>query len=129
MSRAMRVRLADKLVWLERKQKDTNIRDARRDARFIPNAPHTVLTMADGSMMSCFIIDVSLSGVAVSAEIQPSIGTPLAVGAYVGRIVRVFEEGFAIKFVEPAANLQELERRIIRTPVSEAKALALRESC
>jgi PilZ domain len=129
MTRAMRVRLADKLVWLERKQKDINIKDSRRDARFIPNAPHTVLTLADGTVMPCFVIDVSLSGVAVSAESQPSIGTPLAVGAYVGRVVRVFEEGFAIKFVEPAANLQELERRIIRTPVSEAKALALRESC
>jgi hypothetical protein len=128
MSRAMRVRLADKLVWLERKQKDINIKDARRDARFIPNAPHTMLTLADGTVMACFVIDVSLSGVAVSAEIQPSIGTPLAVGGYVGRVVRVFEAGFAIKFVEPATNLQELERRIVRMPVSE-KALALRESC
>ena len=129
MTRAMRVRLADKLVWLEKKQKDANIKDSRRDARFIPNAPHTVLTLADGTIMSCFVIDVSLSGVAVSAEIQPSIGTPLAVGAYVGRVVRIFEEGFAVKFVEPAANLQELERRIVRMPVSETKTLALRESC
>ena len=124
MTRAMRVRLADKLVWLEKKQKDANLRESRKDARFIPSAPHTMLTLADGTLMSCFIIDVSLSGVAVSAEIQPPIGTPLAVGAYVGRVVRVFEEGFAIKFVEPAANLQELERRIIRTPVSEAKVQA-----
>jgi len=129
MTRAMRVRLADKLVWLEKKQKDTTVKDSRKDARFIPSAPHTLLTLADGTLMSCFIIDVSLSGVAVSAEIQPSIGTPLAVGAYVGRVVRVFDEGFAIKFVEPATNLLELERRIVRAPVSEAKALALRDSC
>jgi len=129
MTRAMRVRLADKLEWLEKKQKDTSVRDLRRDARFIPNAPHTLLTLADGTLMSCFIIDVSLSGVAVSAEIQPSIGTPLAVGAYVGRVVRIFEEGFAIKFVEPAASLLELERRIIRAPVSDTRAQALRDSC
>jgi hypothetical protein len=130
MTRAMRVRLADKLEWLEKKQKDANVRDLRGDARFIPNAPHTLLTLADGTLMSCFIIDVSLSGVAVSAEIQPSIGTPLAVGAYVGRVVRVLEEGFAVKFVEPAASLLELERRIIRAPVSDAaRAQALRDSC
>lgn len=128
MTRAMRVRLADKLVWLEKKQKDASLRDVRKDARFIPSAPHTILTLANGAIMSCFIIDVSLSGVAVSSELQPSIGTPLAVGAYVGRVVRVFQEGFAIKFVEPAANLQELERRIIRTPISEARAHALSET-
>jgi hypothetical protein len=56
MTRAMRVRLADKLEWLEKKQKDTNVRDLRRDARFIPNAPHTLLTLADGTLLSCFII-------------------------------------------------------------------------
>jgi hypothetical protein len=129
MTRAMRGRLADKLEWLEKKQKDTSVRDLRQDARFIPNAPHTLLTLADGTLMSCFIIDVSLSGVAVSAEIQPSIGTPLAIGGYVGRVVRIFEEGFAIKFVEPAASLAELERRIVRAPVSDARAQALREGC
>ena len=128
MTRAMRVRLADKLVWLEKKQQDASLRDFRNDARFIPNALHTTLTLADGSLILCLIIDVSLSGVSVSCELQPSIGTPLAVGGYVGRVVRVFQEGFAIKFVEPAANLQELERRIIRTPVPEARAQAFRDS-
>jgi hypothetical protein len=129
MTRVMRVRLADKLEWLEKKQKDVNVRDLRRDGRFIPNAPHTLLTLADGTLMSCSIIDVSLSGVAVSAEMMPSIGTPLAVGAYVGRVVRIFDEGFAVKFVEPAASLLELERRIIRAPVSDARANALRDRC
>jgi hypothetical protein len=128
MSRSMRVRLADKLVWLEKKQKDATVRDVRRDARFIPNAAHTTLTLADGTIMSCFIIDVSLSGVAVSSEFQPTIGTPLAVGAYVGRVVRVFLEGFAVKFVEPAAHLLELERRIVRTPISEARAQILADN-
>jgi hypothetical protein len=128
MTRSMRVRLADKLVWLEKKLKDASVRDVRKDARFIPNAAHTTLTLADGTTMSCFIIDVSLSGVAVSCELQPSIGTPLAVGAYVGRVVRVFLEGFAVKFVEPAANLQELERRVVRTPISEARAQILADN-
>src|SRR5690348_8428929 len=85
MTRAMRVRLADKLVWLERKQKDpSSVHEARKDARFIPNAPHSTLTLADGSIVSCFIIDFSASGVAVSSELQPSLGTPLAVGACIG---------------------------------------------
>lgn len=115
MTRAMRVRLADKLVWLERKQKDpTSVREARKDTRFIPSAPHSTLTWADGSVSSCFIIDFSASGVAVSSEVQPPLGMPLAVGACIGRVVRQFPEGFAVKLVEPVHNLQELERRLIR---------------
>jgi hypothetical protein len=115
MTRAMRVRLADKLVWLERKLKDpTSVRDERRDARFIPSAPHSTLTWADGSVTPCFIIDFSAGGVAVSSEVQPSLGTPLAIGAAIGRVVRLFPEGFAIKLLEPVQNLQDLERRLIR---------------
>jgi hypothetical protein len=115
MTRAMRVRLADKLVWLERKLKDpASVREERSDARFIPAAPHSTLTWADGSVTSGFIIDFSASGVAISSEVQPKLGTPLAIGACVGRVVRLFPEGFAVKLLEPIHNLQELERRLIR---------------
>jgi hypothetical protein len=115
MTRAMRVRLADKLVWLERKLKDpASVRDERREPRFIPSAPHSTLTWADGSITPCFIIDFSAGGVAVSSEVQPSLGTPLAIGASIGRVVRLFPEGFAIKLLEPVHNLGELERRLIR---------------
>jgi hypothetical protein len=115
MTRAMRVRLADKLVWLERKLKDpSGVREERKDARFIPSAPHSTLTWADGSVTPCFIIDFSAGGVAVSSEVQPDLGTPLAIGACIGRVIRLFPEGFALRLLEPVHNLQELERRLIR---------------
>jgi hypothetical protein len=117
MTRAERARLADKLVWLERKQQDPTIRDARKDARYVPNSPHSALTLADGSIVPCFVIDASMSGAAVSSEVQPEIGTPLAVGSCVGRVVRLFEEGFAIKFAEQMVSLADLERRVITPPV------------
>ena len=88
MTGELRERFASKLAWLEKKQKDPTIRDARKDARIIPESPHSTLAMADGSVHGCFIIDMSVSGVAVSAQVQPPIGTPLAVGACVGRVVR-----------------------------------------
>jgi len=37
----------------------------------------------------CFIIDMSMSGASVSSDVQPQIGMPLAVGACVGRVVRL----------------------------------------
>ena len=116
MTRAERARLADMLVWLEKKHKDPNIRDARRVARYVPNSPHSALTLADGSVVPCFVINASMSGAAVSAEIEPLIGTPLAVGSCVGRVIRRFSEGFAIKFAEAMPSLGDLERRVITPP-------------
>src|SRR5665213_3376538 len=100
MTQTMRAKLADKLVWLEKKHKNAETVDARKDARFVPKSPHSRVTLADGSVYACFIIDVSLSGIAVSSEVQPPIGTPLAVGACVGRAIRHLPNGFAVKFVK-----------------------------
>ncbi len=113
MTRPMREHLANKLTWLEKKQKEPATPDLRKDARFIPANPHSKLTLADGSTHGCFIIDISVAGVAVSAEIQPEIGTPLAVGACVGRVVRPLPNGFAVKFVE-TQNRGELDRLLTR---------------
>ena len=120
--------MADKLAWLEMTRQDPQIQDARQDARFVPQVSHTTLTMADGKVSTCFIIDMSATGVAVSSEFQPAIGTPLAVGSLVGRVVRVFETGFAVKFVEKQ-TLNDLSRLIVRrdqeTETQQQKALVL----
>jgi hypothetical protein len=65
-------------------------------------------------MHNCFVIDMSPSGAAVSADVQPPVGTPLAVGACVGRVVRHLELGFAVQFVEQQPR-DVLERLVIRT--------------
>ena len=114
MSRSMREKLASKLTWLEKKLKDPGVRDVRKDARIIPASSHSTLTLADGSIHGCFIIDMSVSGVAVSAQVQPPIGMPLAVGACIGRVVRLLPDGFAVKFVETQDRL-DLNRLIVRS--------------
>lgn len=116
MTRARRAWMSEKLTWLEKKQKDDSIRELRRDARFVPQVSHTVLTLADGSSHPCFIIDVSTAGVAVSSERDPPVGTPLAVGACVGRVIRKFDQGFAVKFAEKQ-NRDDLDRLIVRAPL------------
>ena len=113
MTTSMREKLANKLTWLDNRQKDPAVRDARKDARIIPVSSHSTLTFGDGSIRSCFIIDMSASGVAVSADVQPQIGMPLAVGACVGRVVRLLPHGFAVKFVAQQ-NRKDLERLIVR---------------
>lgn len=100
MTRPERERLADKLTWLEKKLADPSLAEAREHQRFVPPNSNTTLTLADGSIYRCLIIDVSASGVAVCSEQQPDVGTPLAIGGCIGRVVRTFHNGFAVKFVE-----------------------------
>jgi hypothetical protein len=114
-----RERVAKKLIWLETKQRDLAVRDARRHERFIPANPHSILTLADGSIRSCFVIDMSVTGVAVSAAVQPAIGTALAVGACVGRVVRLLPEGFAIQFAETQRR-HDLNRLLLRVDPAPA---------
>ena len=71
------------------------------------------MIFADGTYRDCFIIDMSASGAAVSADVQPDLGMPLAIGSCVGRVVRHFREGFAIKFVG-AQNEAQLEKLVAR---------------
>jgi hypothetical protein len=115
MTPPMRQKLSDKLTWLEKYQKDPTVREERKQARIIPASPHSMLTFADGTMKNCFVIDMSVSGAAVSADVQPEIGTPLAIGACVGRVVRHLDGGFAVKFIEQQ-HREQLERRVIRAP-------------
>jgi len=113
MTAENRRKMSDQLAWLEKKQKDPNVKDARKGGRIIPFVPHSTITLADGSFHRCFIIDVSVSGTAVSAELQPAVGTPLAVGGCVGRVVRTLPEGFAVQFVE-LQKRHEVERLVSR---------------
>ena len=119
MDKSMREKMAGQLSWLEKKQRDSSVRDARMQARIIPASPHSALTFADGTIHSCFVIDMSVSGAAISAGVQPTIGTPLAVGTCVGRVVRHLPDGFAVQFVEPQSRA-ELDRRITRPAPTRA---------
>jgi hypothetical protein len=126
MSSARREQLANKLVWLEEKQKDPEIIDLRYDARVIPANPQSTFTLADGTVHQCVIVDMSVSGVAVSAQVEIEFGTPLAVGACVGRVIRIFPRGFAVKFIE-RQNQQRLDRlcaRPVAAPTADARPVS-----
>ena len=60
------------------------------------------------SFVPCFVIDISQSGIAVSAHIWPDLGTPMAVGKLVGRVVRYLDVGFALQFltIQPFEQLE-----------------------
>jgi len=111
LSKDRRKWLADQIDWLD-KHAHFNLPNDRTHKRSVPKVPHSTVLLSDGSMRSCLIIDMSVSGAAVSAEISPQLGDVLAVGKVIGRVVRIFPEGFAVRFIElqhPAA----LERLLL----------------
>jgi hypothetical protein len=124
MVRSMRAKLANKLIWLEKKGKDINLTEARMHPRIVPPIMNSILTFADGTVHDCTVIDMSASGAAVLADAQPEIGMPLAVGACVGRVIRLLPGGFAVRFVEPQKR-SHLDRLLIRAAAPQAAAGAM----
>lgn len=108
-----RLRFAAKIDWYEKK-KNHDLPDNRRHKRLVPKDPRSILLLADGTQMECVVIDMSVSGAAVSAAIKPPIGTPLAVGKVVGRVVRHLSDGFAIQFVQ-LQEMNDLEQRLLQS--------------
>lgn len=112
---ADRNKLGGKIIW-QKKRVHEQVPDKREHKRILPRDPRTLLTLGDGTQMPCFVIDISQSGIAVSADIWPSLGTPMAVGKLVGRVVRYLDVGFALQFIE----LQDPEKlEILMAPPVE----------
>ncbi|HTM79386.1 MAG TPA: PilZ domain-containing protein [Devosia sp.] len=99
MSAGERDKLGAKIAW-QKKRVHGQVPDRREFRRVAPRDPTTILTLHDGTQVPCFVIDMSRSGVAVSAQYCPEPGTALAVGRLVGRVVRYLDVGFAIQFVQ-----------------------------
>ena len=105
-----REKLAAKIEWLG-KFKDHDEGERRAERRFVPANPYSQIMLPDGSTQTCLVIDLSVSGAALSAEALPDIGTVLAVGKIVGRVVRHFQGGFAIQFIE-RQDPDEVEKKL-----------------
>lgn len=77
--------------------------DQRRHPRFEPKDKHSSITLPDGRTYACEVLDISVSGAGIKADVMPSMGTYLMVGKMKGRVVRYLETGFAIEFVKQLA--------------------------
>lgn len=107
-----RERLAMQVNWHEtRKQYATP--DKRRHKRLVPGRTQSTLILADGTLVECTVIDMSVSGAGIACDVRPEIGTPLALGSAVGRVVRYLENGFAIRFLD-MIEANQLEARLLK---------------
>ncbi len=93
-----RDKLAAQLTWLANRD-ILNLPEDRRHDRIIPRNPISLLTLEDGTKMTCRVIDMSLSGAAIAAENRPPLKSLVLLGKVQSRVVRNLEEGFALEFV------------------------------
>jgi len=90
-----RKKIETKVAWA----KDKKRVNKRRHERIVPRNPHSVLRFSDGRSAPCRIIDYSLSGVAASSEMIPTLGAVVKVGNILGQVIRQSSDGFAAKFI------------------------------
>ena len=92
-------RLQQRIEWLKQRQSGASP-DGRRHARYEPSEKVSQISLPDGRLYSCEVIDISVSGAAIKTEVMPSIGTFLMLGKMRGRVVRYLDQGVAIEFVK-----------------------------
>ena len=117
-----RDKLASKIDWYK-KRTFAGLTDKRKHRRFMPREPRSALILANGHVLPCLIIDMSASGAAVSADVDPPIGEPLALGRVVARVVRRLEVGFAVRFLSEL-ELETMEE-MLRAPDEWERAIAV----
>jgi hypothetical protein len=67
-----RDRLAAKIEWLE-SYKNHDAQDQRADGRTVQANPYSKMALSDGSVETCLVLDLSVSGAAISADTVPEV--------------------------------------------------------
>lgn len=96
-------RFKQRVEWLQQRGAgDTS--DSRRHSRYEPTDKVSQVTLPDGRVYNCEVLDISVSGAGIKTEVVPSVGTYLMLGKMRGRVVRYLEHGVAIEFVKQLDN-------------------------
>ena len=116
-----RRRLSARIDWFK-KRTFAGVTDKREHHRFMPREPRSAVLLHSGVVMPCLVIDLSSSGAALSADYEPEIGEPLAVGKVVSRVARRLDVGFAVQFVSPIER--QFVEEMVRAPEDWERATA-----
>ena len=95
-----REKIASQLTWLANRE-TLGLPEGRTHERLKPVVVTTSLRLDTGREIPARIIDISMSGVALSASVVPALGSSVVVGRTPGRVVRHFEGGVGVNFLLP----------------------------
>jgi len=72
-------------------------------------------TRADGQIVSCEVMDISVGGVSLKTDIKPTIGEFVLIAQMAGRVARHHESGIGIEFVgQPKAHAESGHEPVAR---------------
>ncbi len=100
-----REKLAAQLTWLANRNELADASGRRHD-RISPTAGQSTLQLAEGIVLSCRVLDISISGASIATPARPEIGTEVVLGKLRARVVRHHPQGFGVQFIDiqnPAA--------------------------
>jgi len=104
-----RERVAEQLtLYMNRGEVDESV--LRRHDR-TPTKGFASFTRANGDILACEVVDLSLSGVSLKTDARPPLGEVVLIGQMAGKVVRHHESGVAIEFVAPPGEKASPDRQ------------------
>lgn len=94
-----REKLAAQLTWLINRS-ELGPDEERRHERVVPQNGSSSLKLADGIVVPCQVLDVSISGASIGTEARPPIGQEIIVGKLKALVVRYHDQGIGVQFVD-----------------------------
>ncbi|MCJ2056368.1 PilZ domain-containing protein [Methylobacterium sp. J-048] len=95
-----RDKIASQLTWLANRE-ILGLPEGRSHERLVPTQTAVTLRVESGREIQARLIDISMSGVAISSSATLPLGAAVTVGNTPGRLVRYFEGGFGVQFLLP----------------------------
>jgi len=94
-----REKLAAQITWLVNRGDLSGV-DGRRHERIAVGHKTSLLKLADGTVLDCSVLDVSLSGAAIATDARPPIGSEVMFGKLRCRVMRYHERGIGLMFLD-----------------------------
>jgi hypothetical protein len=94
-----REKIAAQLIWLANRSELDDAAE-RRHERITPANGTAVLTLAEGIVLNCRVIDISISGASIGTPARPMLGTELMLGKLRARVVRHHAQGIGLQFLD-----------------------------
>jgi hypothetical protein len=94
-----REKLAAMLTWLANRS-ELDGADERRHERIVPNSGRQQLQLAEGILLECEVLDISISGASIGTPARPLLGTEVMLGKLRARVVRHHAQGFGVQFID-----------------------------
>jgi hypothetical protein len=97
-TRHKREKLAAQLTWLANRTELAA--EGRRHDRITPTNGDSTLQLAEGIVLTCRVLDVSISGASIATPARPELGSEVMLGKLRARVVRHHAQGFGVQFID-----------------------------